>query len=65
MYRALSDNFGIARVLARLRHNEEEIPVHDEDLQALASMHERVKHKPGTLWLAFQPISKRLHEGYD
>ena len=42
MFRALSDNFGIARVLARLRHNEEEIPVHEEDLQALASIHERV-----------------------
>jgi hypothetical protein len=28
MYRGLSDNFCIARVLARLRHNEEEIPVH-------------------------------------
>ena len=42
MYRALSDNFAIARVLARLRHNEEEIPVDEEDLQALAYMHERV-----------------------
>jgi hypothetical protein len=42
MSRALSDNFGIARVLARLRHNEEEIPVNEADLQALANVHERV-----------------------
>jgi hypothetical protein len=42
MSRALSDNFGIARVLARLRHNEVEIPVNEEDLQALVSMHESV-----------------------
>jgi len=42
MSRALSDNFGIARVLVRLRHNEEEIPVHEEDLQELANMHECV-----------------------
>jgi hypothetical protein len=42
MTRALSDNFAIARVLTRLRHNEEEIPVNQEDLQELASMHESV-----------------------
>ena len=42
MSRALSDNFAVARVLARLRHNEKEIPVNEEDLQGLASMHESV-----------------------
>jgi hypothetical protein len=42
MYRALSDNFAIARVLVRLRHNQEEIPVDEEDLQGLGDMHERV-----------------------
>jgi hypothetical protein len=52
MSRALADNFAIARVLTRLRHNEEEIPVTEGDLQALASMHERVNMNLA-LWGSF------------
>jgi hypothetical protein len=39
MYRALSDNFAIARVLVRLRHNEDEFPIDPEDFEGLKGMH--------------------------
>jgi hypothetical protein len=65
MSRALSDNFGIARVLVRLRHNEEKDPG-PRGRSAGAGQHARAReHKPCALWFAFQSISKRLDGGYD
>ena len=42
MSRALSDNFAIARVLTRLRHNEDEFPIDPEDFEGLKGMHGNV-----------------------
>ena len=52
MYRALSDNFAIARVLARLRHNEDEFPVDPEDLEGLRYARD-CQHELCPLWLTF------------